>query len=104
MRWFPIFFIGVFLLSAYCFVDAHELTHQKIYSAYGIESSYEITLFDIEHSGLTTPEETTMPLDEYRQMESLHAINELVSYQYNVMFCFIALMTLVIFYGIEERK
>ncbi len=72
--------ISFMIFGGLCYY--HELTHQAIYDAYGINSTIDVGFKEMT----TTPESGLMDHDEYAAMEAMHAITEIVSYQYGAIF------------------
>jgi len=80
--WFVIIIAFVFLMT-----NQHELTHQAIYRYFGYNSSVHLTLtggyVQLE------PNQTINETDS-KTIDSLQAVNELVSYQYGILFVFVS--------------
>ena len=93
-----------FILLLFGMTIEHEETHEEIFEAYGVDSNITYGLF----SGVTTPNITDvmrLSNEEYRDMNILHSINELVSYQFTAFACFIFIIfyLIVIILYLEAR-
>lgn len=86
---FLVLFVFTFMLNVY----EHEKVHQKIFQAYGVKSEIEFNLL----SARTVSEPITLSQEERRQMNSMHAVNEMVSYQFGVMYAFITGMLIIMY-------
>lgn len=79
--WSVIQFTAMFLM-----VNQHELTHQTIYRCFGYNASVHLNLF----GGYTQLDQNeTINETDSKIIDSLQAVNELVSYQYGIVFAFI---------------
>ena len=73
-------------------IIVHEQIHQRIFIAYGVNSSYEVKWFGF--GGGQTVASGPLPTgDEGREMNTLHAINEI--YTYPVMLIFSMMLAVV---------
>jgi len=99
---FTVGIIGWIILSflaLYMMTLQHEFTHQAIYKNFGYNSSVYITWW----GGMTVLENNILVNQEdYRIIGSLQAVNELVSYQYNIMFFFVCGSYLLLFVTLEK--
>ena len=78
---FMILFIASLGMMYRQFVVRHEMVHQKIFEYHGINS----TIYYDFLSAYTYPTEP-IPDDKYDIVMSLHAVNEMVNYQYSILF------------------
>jgi peroxiredoxin family protein len=87
------------LVSSILLIQQHELTHQAIYRAYGYDAKVYLTWW----GGYVILEgNQTIAAEDAKPIRLLNGINELVSYQYGVMFVFITIMMFIIFFVYDD--
>lgn len=104
-RWFyrrviPMFFIMFFAISFFMVIE-HEKTHVAIWNSFGYNASYTLTVF----GGITSPDMSqNFTVEDLRIIMPLHAINELVSYQYGVFMAFVFGMIIIFMVVIDTNN
>ena len=88
--------IGMYLGLTY----QHELTHKQIYSYWGINSTMGFDLTTFYVNATDYPDYLTS--QDYRILNSLHSLNEVVSYQYDAIFLFLSVILLVIIFKLSK--
>lgn len=83
----------IFIASSFTAVYQHELAHQQIFEAYGIQSKIEWSTF----KATTSPIDTNLQLNEtdLKTMNALHSANEVYGYQITTIIIAITIYTLI---------
>jgi hypothetical protein len=103
-----VFFILSFIIFNIAYIYQHELTHQVIFSYFGINSTIKFTLV----GGVTIPDQNAnITCDAYKEMMLLHGLNDVFDYHIGVVFYyffvsmfFIIAILIIIIRDIEKVK
>lgn len=104
------FMVGIviwLIVALYCSIlmtIQHELVHQRVYTYYGYNSSIHLTWW----GGYTQLDNNeTVNATDKRDIAIFNSVNELVSYQYYIMFMFVIgsyMFIIATFYSFTKRR
>ncbi len=82
--------IGFALLIGLLFFYCHEAVHAQIFKYFGVQSEITVDLV-----GFHTVPLQALPIENWQQIQFLHALNEIVGYQ--IIFPFTLLLVYLLF-------
>jgi len=92
-------YILIFILFLGFLIYQHELVHKTVFEYFNIKSEIRFDWKEL----YTTPLNKTTSCDIFREVELLHALNDLFFYQFLVVFIFIFIVGLAILETLKTK-